>query len=178
MQDYNYWMHGCYELTIEVSCCKYPNPDKLPILWSDNKNSLISYLKLANTGIRGIITFFNNQPAANLSIQINSIEPIFKTSSTGEYYRILLPGNYKLKVLANCNVPIYTASFSVGQDNLLTVLNVTLSQEHYNNYMQQVNGSNNNALFCTKSRQPAKCGFDCLKASIQLIIAILILISI
>jgi hypothetical protein len=44
---------------------------------------LLSYLKFANTGVRGVVTFYNNQPAANLSIQINTIEPIFKTYSTG-----------------------------------------------------------------------------------------------
>lgn len=37
MQDYNYIAHGCMEITLEISCCKYPPPDELPTFWIDNK---------------------------------------------------------------------------------------------------------------------------------------------
>ena len=50
MQDINYWGFGCSELTIELTCCKYPNSKNLPNIWNDNKKALIEYLKLANTG--------------------------------------------------------------------------------------------------------------------------------
>ena len=156
MQDYNYWHRGCYELTIEITCCKYPNADQLSNIWTQNQNALISYLKLANTGVKGVLKFSNNQPAANLSIQINSIEPIFKTSSTGEYYRLLLPGNYTLRVLMNCN-QIYTINFTVSKSSLLTVLNITLSQTLYNSYIQQIDTLNNDAQFCKISRQQVAC---------------------
>lgn len=38
MQDYNYIWHGCMEITLEVSCCKFPYAAHLPRLWDDNKN--------------------------------------------------------------------------------------------------------------------------------------------
>ena len=68
---------------MEITCCKYPSKDKLPGIWEENRNALLSYLNFTNTGVRGIVSFSNNQPAANLSIQINSLEPLFKTYSTG-----------------------------------------------------------------------------------------------
>lgn len=37
MQDYNYIFHGCMELTLEISCCKYPFAKELPKLWDDNR---------------------------------------------------------------------------------------------------------------------------------------------
>lgn len=37
MQDYNYLWHGCMEITLEVSCCKYPPAHELPKYWQDNK---------------------------------------------------------------------------------------------------------------------------------------------
>ena len=114
---------------------------------------------LANTGIRGIIQFYNNQPAVNLSIQIDSREPIFKTSSLGEYYRLLLPGNYTMKVMLNCNI-VYSTAFSIRLDNSLLVLNITLSQTLYNSYIEAKNNLNQDALFCTLSRQPVKCTHD------------------
>lgn len=37
MQDYNYVFHGCMEITLEISCCKYPHVQELPQLWKENK---------------------------------------------------------------------------------------------------------------------------------------------
>lgn len=37
MQDYNYVWYGCMEITLEVSCCKYPPAHELPRYWEDNK---------------------------------------------------------------------------------------------------------------------------------------------
>ncbi len=45
MQDYNYDFHDCLELTLELSCCKYPTRDALEKEWNDNKESLISFLE-------------------------------------------------------------------------------------------------------------------------------------
>ncbi|XP_069465238.1 carboxypeptidase M-like isoform X4 [Ambystoma mexicanum] len=44
LQDYNYIAGQCYELTIELSCCKYPNAFKLPDLWNENKEALIKLI--------------------------------------------------------------------------------------------------------------------------------------
>ena len=90
MQDINFWAFGCFEITLEISCCKYPSPSQLKTNWEENKNALISYLKLANTGIKGIVQYYNGLPAVNLTIGIDSREPLFKTNNNGEFYRILL----------------------------------------------------------------------------------------
>jgi len=48
MQDYNYIFHGCMELTLEISCCKYPFAKELPKMWNDNREvhkHLISHHK-------------------------------------------------------------------------------------------------------------------------------------
>lgn len=38
MQDYNYVWHGCMEVTLEISCCKYPLAHELPRYWQENKH--------------------------------------------------------------------------------------------------------------------------------------------
>lgn len=38
MQDYNYAMHGCMEVTLEVSCCKYPAAAQLKNIWEENRD--------------------------------------------------------------------------------------------------------------------------------------------
>ena len=50
MQDYNYIYTGCLELTLELSCCIYPDRSDLPSLWADNQAPLIRFLEKANTG--------------------------------------------------------------------------------------------------------------------------------
>lgn len=44
MQDYNYRMTNCFEITVEMGCFKFPEPGMLRQLWDDHKYSLISYL--------------------------------------------------------------------------------------------------------------------------------------
>lgn len=55
MQDFNYLFTNCFEITVEMSCCKYPEDDKLQEEWENNKESLITYLEQAQTGIKGVI---------------------------------------------------------------------------------------------------------------------------
>ncbi|WP_411025727.1 M14 family zinc carboxypeptidase, partial [Salmonella sp. s55004] len=45
MQDYNYFETGCMELTIGLSCCKYPKTDRLESYWEENRAPLFEYLR-------------------------------------------------------------------------------------------------------------------------------------
>ena len=55
MQDFNYLFSNCFEITVEVSCCKYPLEEDLPAQWNANKNSLIKYLLKVHQGIKGYV---------------------------------------------------------------------------------------------------------------------------
>ena len=55
MQDYNYLKSNTFEITVEVSCCKYPPASKLPAFWSANKKSLIEYMKRVHMGVKGTV---------------------------------------------------------------------------------------------------------------------------
>ena len=50
MQDYNYLIHGIAELTLEVSCCKYPNTSDLEPYWTKNKDAYINFLMEVHRG--------------------------------------------------------------------------------------------------------------------------------
>ena len=56
MQDFNYHFSNCFEITIEMSCCKYPPLEDLQQEWKNNFQSILRYLKMANMGIKGFIT--------------------------------------------------------------------------------------------------------------------------
>jgi len=53
MQDYNYVRSNAFEITFELSCCKYPFGSTIPEQWRLNKESLIKYMEQIHIGIKG-----------------------------------------------------------------------------------------------------------------------------
>lgn len=45
MQDYNYVFADCMEVTLEISCCKYPKEDRLSTYWQLNREPLIIFME-------------------------------------------------------------------------------------------------------------------------------------
>jgi carboxypeptidase D len=52
MQDFNYAFSNCFEVTLELSCCKYPKASEMPTEWAKNKRSLLEYIKLVHMGVK------------------------------------------------------------------------------------------------------------------------------
>ena len=45
----------CFQVTLELSCCKYPPAGELPRFWEDNKGSLMQFIGEAHRGVRGFV---------------------------------------------------------------------------------------------------------------------------
>ncbi|EDW78568.2 uncharacterized protein Dwil_GK16509, isoform B [Drosophila willistoni] len=101
MQDFNYAFTNCFELTIELSCCKFPLASTLPTEWQRNKRPLLELLRQAHIGIKGLVEDRNGYPIADASIIVSGLEdkPI-TTSKRGEYWRLLTPGIYSVYAAA------------------------------------------------------------------------------
>uniref|UniRef100_A0A0N4ZBR3 Peptidase_M14 domain-containing protein n=1 Tax=Parastrongyloides trichosuri TaxID=131310 RepID=A0A0N4ZBR3_PARTI len=112
MQDFNYLATNDMEITIEMSCEKFPDPKLLPKYWEENKKSLIEFLWSVHTGIKGIVKNKLTQlPISeatilikNLSIASPNDNGLIKhpvtTWTTGDYYRLLTPGKYEVICIA------------------------------------------------------------------------------
>ncbi|XP_044797537.1 carboxypeptidase M isoform X4 [Bubalus bubalis] len=99
MQDYNYIWAQCFEITLELSCCKYPRKEKLPGFWKDNKDSLIEYIKQVHIGVKGQVFDQNETPLSNVTVEVQDRKHIcpYRTNKFGEYYLLLLPGSYVIE---------------------------------------------------------------------------------
>uniref|UniRef100_A0A182Q3Q2 Peptidase M14 domain-containing protein n=1 Tax=Anopheles farauti TaxID=69004 RepID=A0A182Q3Q2_9DIPT len=124
MQDFNYVWHGCMEVTLEVSCCKFPPAYELRKYWDDNQMSMIKFLAEAHRGVQGFIMDPTGNPVERAQLKIKGRDIGFTTTKYGEFWRILLPGVYKLEVYADGYVPKDVDFMIVEQHP--TLLNVTL----------------------------------------------------
>jgi hypothetical protein len=59
MQDYGYLNYGTIELTMEISCCKYPDENLLSSYWNSNRDAMIELLFQAQRGsiIKNLLNF-------------------------------------------------------------------------------------------------------------------------
>ncbi|KAM9230466.1 carboxypeptidase M isoform 1-T1 [Dugong dugon] len=129
MQDYNYVWAQCFEITLELSCCKYPREEKLPLFWNDNKASLIEYIKQVHLGVKGQVFDHNRIPLPNVIVEVQDRSHIcpYKTNRFGEYYLLLLPGSYVINVtvpghephLTKVVIPEKTQNFSALKKDIL-----------------------------------------------------------
>nr|KAG5686430.1 hypothetical protein BaRGS_017698 [Batillaria attramentaria] len=126
MQDYNYIRAGCYEVTLEISCCKFPPANQLQAFWEADREPLLALLMKINMGVRGIVRDENNNPVKGAHVTIQGRELIFsQTTSEGEYWKLLLPGHYRLLVsVSGCDPQVIP--FRV-RDGVITRLDVTLN---------------------------------------------------
>ncbi|XP_048013345.1 carboxypeptidase M isoform X1 [Megalobrama amblycephala] len=100
MQDYNYVWAQCLELTLEISCCKFPPEKQLPGLWEANRPALLAYMQQVHLGVKGVVMDSYGKPVQNAVVEVAGRKNLcpFRTDRNGEYYRLLLPGNYTITV--------------------------------------------------------------------------------
>ncbi|XP_052472781.1 carboxypeptidase D [Carassius gibelio] len=133
MQDFNYLKGGCLEITMELSCCKYPPSTQLKTEWDNNREALLAYMEKIHIGVRGFVRAARNDaPLADAVIMVAGIKHNVSTSRFGDYYRLLLPGTYNITVLAPGYIPMSVAGVEVTEGKA-AVLNITLEAENGEN---------------------------------------------
>uniref|UniRef100_A0A8D3B7U8 Carboxypeptidase D, a n=1 Tax=Scophthalmus maximus TaxID=52904 RepID=A0A8D3B7U8_SCOMX len=127
MQDYNYLHGNCLEITVELSCCKYPPATELHKEWDMNRESLLAYMEKVHMGVRGYVKeAFTGAALANVSILVADIHHNLTTGNHGDYYRLLLPGTYNITAVAPGYIPMTVHSVQVMEVKA-TELNFTLA---------------------------------------------------
>ena len=101
MQDWDYRYQGCHEITIELGNTKSPAYSTMPTYWSQNQESMLSYMESCLIGVRGIVTDAGTgAPLLATITVVGRDHPIYSDPNVGNYHRMLLPGNYQLQFTA------------------------------------------------------------------------------
>jgi len=101
MQDWNYLNTNDMEITIEVGCYKFPLAVNMTDFWNQNRIALVAYIEQVNHGIRGFVLDERGSVISNASITVNGIDrKVVRSYITGDYWRLLLPGEYHVTVNA------------------------------------------------------------------------------
>lgn len=127
MQDYNYLHGNCLEITMELSCCKYPPAAELQKEWNLNREPLLAYIEKVHIGVRGYVKEgVSGAALVNVSIAVAGIRHNLTTGNHGEYYRLLLPGTYNITAVAPGYAPMTVRGVRVPEGKA-TELNFTLA---------------------------------------------------
>ncbi|KAH6933701.1 hypothetical protein HPB50_017667 [Hyalomma asiaticum] len=119
MPDYTYVQGGCMEVTLELSCCKYPLSYQLRRFWMDNMKPLMKLIEESHRGEKPRCNFTGRAESRCLRSR--------SANHKGEYWRILLPGTYTLMASSpehdDVEVPVQVV------DGQTTVVNITLTRK-------------------------------------------------
>jgi len=100
MEDFNYLHSNCFEITMELSCCKYPMGKELIQEWKNNKESLLQFMEATHMGVKGLVKDEAGDPVLGAVVEVHGINHNVTTTEKGEYWRLLTPGTYTLTVHA------------------------------------------------------------------------------
>jgi hypothetical protein len=73
----------------------------IPTLWTQHRYSLLSFMEAVHSGVKGIVHDSNGQnpiSGAEISIIGGGIGKVVTTTLLGEYWRLLPPGNYTVRI--------------------------------------------------------------------------------
>ncbi|XP_029450798.1 probable carboxypeptidase X1 [Rhinatrema bivittatum] len=101
MNDFSYLHTNCFEITVELSCDKFPHEIELPMEWDNNKEALLVYMEQVHRGIKGVVRDKDTeQGIADAIISVEDINHDIRTAFDGDYWRLLNPGEYEVTVKA------------------------------------------------------------------------------
>ena len=101
MEDFNYVHSNCFEITMELSCCKYPKAKELQKEWELNKESLLQFVEASHAGLHGLcIDVDTEEPLAQVFIQVQEIDHNVTTTAQGHYWRLLPSGAFHIRAVA------------------------------------------------------------------------------
>uniref|UniRef100_A0A8C5LLX1 Carboxypeptidase X, M14 family member 1 n=1 Tax=Leptobrachium leishanense TaxID=445787 RepID=A0A8C5LLX1_9ANUR len=128
MNDFSYLHTNCFEVTVELSCDKFPHEVELPTEWENNKESLLVYMEQVHRGIKGVVRDKDTEKGiAEAIIVVDGLNHDIRTASDGDYWRLLNPGDYEVTAKAEGYHPS-TKSCHVSYEDRATICDFYISK--------------------------------------------------
>ncbi|XP_077103661.1 putative carboxypeptidase X1 isoform X1 [Siphateles boraxobius] len=128
MNDFSYLHTNCFEVTVELSCDKFPHASELPIEWENNKESLLVYMEQVHRGIKGVVRDKDTECGiADAIIKVDDIDHHIRSAFDGDFWRLLNPGDYDITVTAEGYFPA-TRSCRVEYEHYPTICDFQLTK--------------------------------------------------
>ncbi|XP_070835154.1 probable carboxypeptidase X1 [Chaetodon trifascialis] len=128
MNDFSYLHTNCFEVTVELSCDKFPHASELPIEWENNKESLLVYMEQVHRGIKGVIRDkLTKKGIPDAIIKVEDHDHDIRSANDGDYWRLLNPGEYQVVVWAEGYFPSMRQCH-VGMEPRATICDFTLTK--------------------------------------------------
>ncbi|XP_056285484.1 inactive carboxypeptidase-like protein X2 isoform X1 [Pseudoliparis swirei] len=130
MNDFSFLHTNCFELSMFVGCDKFPHESELPEEWENNRESLLVFMEQVHRGIKGVVRDLQGRGIANAIVSVEGISHDIRTASDGDYWRLLNPGEYRVRAKAEgyslmskkCEVGYEMGAtrcdFTIGRTNL------------------------------------------------------------
>ncbi|XP_034752900.1 adipocyte enhancer-binding protein 1 [Etheostoma cragini] len=135
MNDFSYLHTNCFELSIFLGCDKFPHESELPLEWENNREALLSFIEQVNRGIKGVVRDVEGNPLPNVTISVEGIRHDVKTAPSGDYWRLLNPGEYRVTAKVDGYTP-QTRLCMVGYDSGATSCSFTLAKSNWDRIKQ------------------------------------------
>ncbi|XP_013889469.1 adipocyte enhancer-binding protein 1 isoform X2 [Austrofundulus limnaeus] len=130
MNDFSYLHTNCFEVTVELSCDKFPHVSELSAEWENNRESLLVYMEQVHRGIKGVVR--DKDTGAGITdaiIKVEDIDHHIRSVADGDYWRLLNPGEYHVTVSAEGYLPS-SRTCRVMYDHYPTICDFSLAKPH------------------------------------------------
>ncbi|KAM9359839.1 adipocyte enhancer-binding protein 1 [Symphorus nematophorus] len=135
MNDFSYLHTNCFELSIFLGCDKFPHESELAHEWEKNREAMLIFMEQVHRGIRGIVKDQQGNAIANATISVEGVNHDVTTASTGDYWRLLNPGEYRVTARAEGFSPV-TKLCVVGYQSGATACSFNLAKSNWDRIKQ------------------------------------------
>ncbi|XP_062272813.1 inactive carboxypeptidase-like protein X2 isoform X1 [Scomber scombrus] len=135
MNDFSYLHTNCFELSIFLGCDKFPHQSDLAYEWEKNREAMLTFMEQVHRGIRGIVKDQQGNPIANATVSVEGINHDVTTASTGDYWRLLNPGEYRVTARAE-GFSAVTKLCVVGYQSGATACSFNLAKSNWDRIKQ------------------------------------------
>ncbi|XP_077099851.1 adipocyte enhancer-binding protein 1 isoform X2 [Siphateles boraxobius] len=130
MNDFSYLHTNCFEISIFLGCDKFPHESELASEWENNREALLAFIEQVHRGIKGVVRDVGGNLLANATVSVDGIKHDVKTAATGDYWRLLNPGEYRVTARAD-GYSSQTRLCIVGYDANATPCSFTLTKSNW-----------------------------------------------